>query len=71
MARRKRGPNRFNKRELVRAAKAAAAAGYPVSRIEVDPKTGKIVVVVGKPGTEPMTNGNQNPLDRWMAQKCA
>ena len=44
-----RGPNRFRKAELVRAAKAAEAAGLAVQRVEMDPATGKISVVVGKP----------------------
>jgi hypothetical protein len=44
-----RGPCRFRKGEVVRAAKAAEAAGLLVERVEIDPATGKISVFVGKP----------------------
>jgi hypothetical protein len=41
-----RGPCRFRKGEVVRAAKAAEAAGLSVERVEIDPATGKISVIV-------------------------
>ena len=40
-----RTPNRFRERELARAVRAAKAAGC--ERVEVDPTTGKITVIVG------------------------
>jgi hypothetical protein len=40
-----RGPGRFRERELARAVRAAKAAGG--ERVEVDPNTGKITVIVG------------------------
>jgi hypothetical protein len=47
-----RGPNRFNQREVTRAVRAAHESGAPVDRVEVDPATGKISVILAKPGGE-------------------
>jgi hypothetical protein len=47
--RRTRGPAKFKKTDLVRAVKAAQASELPVARVEIDPHTGKISVVVGQP----------------------
>ena len=44
----KRNRNRFRESELARAVRAARDAGG--ERVEVDPTTGKITVIVGKPG---------------------
>jgi hypothetical protein len=41
-----RTENRFRERELARAVKAAKAAGG--ERVEVDPASGKITVIIGK-----------------------
>jgi hypothetical protein len=41
-----RTENRFRERELARAVKAAKAAGG--ERVEVDPASGRITVIVGK-----------------------
>jgi hypothetical protein len=49
---RPRTPSRFRERELARAVRAAKAAGG--ERVEVDPATGRIVVIIGKAG-EPET----------------
>jgi hypothetical protein len=40
----------FKLSELKRAIKAATTAGLTVSAVEIDPKSGKIVVITGKPG---------------------
>jgi hypothetical protein len=45
-----RTPNRFRERELARAVRAAKSAGG--SRVEIDPGTGRISVIIG---TEPET----------------
>jgi len=42
--------NRFNQREVARALKAARLAGETVDRVEIDPKSGKIAVILAKPG---------------------
>jgi hypothetical protein len=48
-----RGPTKFTKTSSVtRGAKAVLAAGLPVSRVEIDPHTGKIAVIVGQPAGE-------------------
>jgi hypothetical protein len=49
--------NRFRERELARAVRAAKAAGG--AAVSVDPTTGKITVIVGKPSEE----GGGNPWD--------
>jgi hypothetical protein len=43
-----RGPLTFRQQDLVRALKAAKAAGIEVARVEID-KSGRIIVVAGKP----------------------
>jgi hypothetical protein len=43
-----RGPQRFRKREVTRAIKAAEDAGKTVAGVEIDPATGKIAVKFGE-----------------------
>ena len=43
----RRTENRFREREVARMVRAAKASGMPVKEITVDPKTGKISIVVG------------------------
>lgn len=38
----------FKQSDLTRAIKAVRAAGFDVSRIEIEPETGKIIIVPGK-----------------------
>ena len=45
-----RGRHTFRRSELTRAIKAVMAAGAEVKRAEIDPITGKIVVVISKSG---------------------
>jgi hypothetical protein len=47
-----RAPSNFRQQDVARAIKAAQASGLPIARIEVDPKTAKITVIVGEPATE-------------------
>ena len=42
----------FRQSDVQRAIRAAKATGLPVARVEVDPKTAKITVIVGEPETE-------------------
>jgi hypothetical protein len=44
-----RGPCTFRQRDLTAALKAAAAAGAEHVRAEIEPGTGKIIVIIGKP----------------------
>jgi hypothetical protein len=45
-----RSPTTFTQSAVTRCLKAAKAAGIDLCRVEVDPATGKIVMVTGKPG---------------------
>lgn len=42
---------RFKKAEVARAIRAAVESGMPNPRVEVDPRTGKIVIMSGTPTT--------------------
>jgi hypothetical protein len=59
-----RGPVRFREREFARAVRAAKRAGG--ERVELDPATGKICVVLGGRPDEP-----GNDLDNWLKKKDA
>jgi hypothetical protein len=51
----------FSKADVTRALIGVRAAGLEIARIEVDPDTGKIVVVTGKPGE----GDNGEALNPW------
>jgi hypothetical protein len=54
----------FRQRDLASALKAMAAAGMEVRSVEIDPVTGKIVIMtVAGSAKEPTTD-----LDKWLAQ---
>ena len=55
-----RGQLAFKQRDLTRALRAAAKAGQPVQRFEID-REGKIVVFVGK--SEPREEAGENEWD--------
>ena len=57
-----RGPSKFKKTEVTRAAKAVLAAGLEIARVEVG-KDGAIIVV-RKPD-EP----DASPLDQWRSRR--
>jgi hypothetical protein len=42
-----RGPQSFKQADVTKALKAAEKAGFGVSRCEIDPRTGKIVIIAG------------------------
>ena len=53
--------------DVSRAVKGAHSAGLKVQRVEIEPSTGKIVVVSGDGApTEPL-----NPFDAWKAKDNA
>jgi hypothetical protein len=62
-ARSPRGVNRFHQREVSRALRAVQDSGTAVDRVEIDPSTGKISVILAKPGGEAATDGKKNPWD--------
>jgi hypothetical protein len=51
----KRSVNRFHQREVSRALRAVHDSGTAVDRVEIDPSTGKISVILAKPGGEAAT----------------
>lgn len=53
----------FKQADLQRALRAAKAAGLPVARVEIDPATGKIVMMTDTEAGQQ----TQSPLDQWMA----
>jgi hypothetical protein len=59
--RRGRGPAKFKRTDAARAIRAALDARLPVSRVEVDPHSGVISVIVGQPGEA--TTTTENPWD--------
>ena len=57
-----RRKNRFNEREVARAGRAGKAIG--AERIEVDPATGKISIIITKPGGAQSDNEVENWLNK-------
>jgi hypothetical protein len=43
---RKRAPSNFRQQDVARAIKAAKGSGLDIARVEVDPKTAKITLVI-------------------------
>ena len=58
-----RAPSTFRQQDVTRAVKAVTAAGLHVACVNVDPQTGKIEVVTGKPVCE----FGVTDLDKWIA----
>ena len=50
-----RSTNRFNQREVARALRAARLAGERPERVEIDPATGKITVIIAQPAATAAT----------------
>ena len=61
-----RAPCTFRQADVTRAVKAVVAAGVGIARVEID-KSGKIVIVTGKP-QEPAVAAPQDDLDRELAE---
>jgi len=62
-----RGPRAFRQVDLAAALKAAKAAGCEVARIEVDPITGKIVIMTLAGSAKEQVDD----LDKWLARHGA
>ena len=62
-----RAPSTFRQQDVTRALKAAAAAGLHVAGFKIDPQTGKIEVVTGKPIEVSATSSNDldRELEEW------
>jgi hypothetical protein len=50
-----RGPQSFKQADVTKALKAAEKAGFGVSRCEIDPRTGKVVIIAGARDTRAET----------------
>lgn len=59
-----RGPSNFRQQDVTRALKAVVAAGAKVTRVEVDPKTGKIVVTTAEAADSGKEDREANEWDR-------
>ena len=59
----RRTENRFREREVSRALKAARKAHAEVDRVEIDPVSGKIAVILAKPGATESATAVQPWLD--------
>jgi hypothetical protein len=58
-----RGPCKFKQRDVVRAVRAARAAGVAIGRVDIDLSTGKISIISAH------DSAKDNPLDRWVASR--
>jgi hypothetical protein len=58
-----RSVNRFNQREVSRAIRAARLAGERPDRVEIDPATGRITVIIAKSGDAPPAASAANEWD--------
>ena len=63
--RRIRGVSRYKRSETARLLKGVVDAGHTVRGLEIDPATGVLRVLVGKPDSA--AGGNE--LDQWMTNK--
>jgi hypothetical protein len=54
----------FKDRDVKRVIKAIRESGFEIARVEVNPRTGTIAAVVGKPGERDA----KGALEDWMAK---
>jgi len=60
-----RSENRFRQREVSRALRAAHEAGEAIDRVEIDPHTGKISVILAKSGERVA----DNEVENWVSKQ--
>jgi hypothetical protein len=58
-----KGRQTFRRNDLTRAIKGAIAAGVEIARAEIEPETGKIVIVFGKSVASPFTANKPGDWD--------
>jgi hypothetical protein len=56
----------FRQADLQRALRAAKASGVEIDRIEIEPASGKIIII--SKGVDPAGSGS--PLDIWLAKNA-
>ena len=61
-----RGPATFKQADVTRALRGVAAAGVQVARIEIDARTGNIVMLTPRAPNVP-----DGPYDMWKAESSA
>jgi hypothetical protein len=64
-----RSPSNFRQQDVSRAIKAAKTAGLELVRVEVDPKTARIVLVVRDGETESKINPFDKASIAWPTRK--
>jgi hypothetical protein len=64
-----RAPSIVRQQDVTRALRAAVAAGVDVQRVEIDPATGKIVLVIVGGAEAQETSEPAAPLDSWRASR--
>ena len=65
-----RSVNRFHEREVARALRAARKAGECPDRVEIDPATGRISVIIAKAGDgDNVKTGNE--VENWIGKHHA
>ena len=59
-------PHTFKDRDIKRVIKVVHAAGLDITRVEINPVTGAIAAVVGKPSEREA----KSALEDWMVKPC-
>jgi hypothetical protein len=59
-----RRPCSFRESDVKRAIRAARSAGIEIARVEIDPSTGRIIVIADAPGAA----AEISDLDQWKAR---
>jgi len=61
----------FRQQDVTRALRACVAAGMKAQRVEIDPVTGKIIMVFDNGATANAENAEPAALDAWRASRGA
>src|SRR5712675_2372153 len=62
----RRSENLFRRNDVMRAIKCAQDSGLPVAGVEIVTKDGTVIKV-----TAPDASSTDQPLDKWLKEKCA